>query len=59
MMNTSQTTSNWPERFSDADCLEKKANLPLYTWMGEYMIDPIGLQSRLFTEDMINYYAED
>lgn len=58
MMNKACTKSNWPERFSVEDCLMKKQNLPIYSWLGEYLIDPIGDKSKLFDSSMIHYYKE-
>lgn len=58
-MNKAETKSMWPERFTVEECLMKKANLPRYSWLGEFMVDPIGDRSRLFEANMIHYYKEN
>mgnify|MGYP006276737887 CR=1 FL=1 len=40
-MNTDESKSNWPERFSVDDLLQFKADLPYDVWMGDYMDSPV------------------
>ena len=54
-MDADEKHSMWKERYSDAECLEKKANLPVDSWYGEYQMPPKALGTTLFG-NMINYY---